>query len=313
MKTCDPKYERYIPDLIRRATGATPTRLIPVPTVPDTIVYEAELPAGSVVFKAIDADGRDPDGIGLEAWMCETVRALGVPAPQVLAVDTSHAMLPSSYFIMEKASGQPLSTLPAVQQHTFLRQAGKHLRQIHSVQIDGFGWLDERRYRQQGVVRGSDSTWRDAILKDIGTSLAYFQRTGALEAPFIDGIERVVELADPLLCAITSGQLMHGDVGELHVWVDPDRAEITSFVDFGERSAGDPIWDFLQFDWAGAPLLVEGYEPDPPARERFRPTFHLYSVLQAVPWARKWRARGGVHTVEWLKTTIREATPVLGL
>jgi aminoglycoside phosphotransferase (APT) family kinase protein len=313
MKTCNPKYERHIPDVVRRATGATPTRLIPVPTFPDTIVYEAELPTGSVIFKAIDADGRDPDGIGLEVWMCETIRALGVPAPQVLAVDTSRSALPSSFFIMEKAKGQPLSTLSAAQQRTFLRQAGAHLRQIHSLQIDGFGWLDEQHYRQQGAVRGSDPTWRDAVLKDIAASLAYFRDTGALEAQFIHGIERIVELADALLPELTSGQLMHGDVGELHVWVDPNRGDITSFVDFGERSAGDPIWDLLQFDWAAVPLLVEGYELDSPMHQRFRPTFHLYGVLQAVPWARKWHARGGVHTVEWLKTTIRQATPVLDL
>src|SRR5262245_55198164 len=240
MKTCDPKYERYVPDLIRRATGAAPTRLIPVPTVPDTIVYEAELQAGSVVFKAIDADGRDPDGIGLEAWMCETVRGLGVPAPRVLAVDTSRSALPSSYFIMEKAAGQPLISLAKEEQRPFLRQIGAHLQQIHSVQIDGFGWLDEQHYRQHGALRGGDATWRDTVLKDIPASLAYFQQTGALETPFIDSIERAVELAEPLLCAITSGRLMHGDLGELHVWVDPGRGDVTSFVDFGERCAGDP-------------------------------------------------------------------------
>src|SRR6266542_742068 len=108
MKTCNPKYVDQIPDLIRRATGAVPLRITPIPTVPDMIVYEAQLPTGSVIFKAIDPDGRDPDGIGLEAWMCEQVRALGVPAPQVLAVDTSHSLLPASYFVMEKARGQPL-------------------------------------------------------------------------------------------------------------------------------------------------------------------------------------------------------------
>ena len=120
MKTCDPKYERYIPDLVRHATGAAPVRLIPVPTVPDTIVYEAELPSGSVIFKAIDADGRDRDGIALEAWMCETVRGLGVPAPQVLALDTSHNVLPSSYFIMQKAAGQPLISLAVEERRPFL-------------------------------------------------------------------------------------------------------------------------------------------------------------------------------------------------
>jgi aminoglycoside phosphotransferase (APT) family kinase protein len=245
--------------------------------------------------------------------MCETVRGLGVPAPQVLAVDTSRGALPSSYFIMEKAAGQPLATLGMAERRPFLRQAGSYLRQIHSIQLDGFGWLDEQHYRRSGLARGSEPTWRDVILKNIAESLAYFRHTGALEPQFIDTIERIVELAEPLLATITTGRLMHGDLGELHVWVDPRCGTITSFVDFGERSAGDPIWDLLQFDWAGVPLLVEGYEFDPSTREHFWPTFHLYGVLQAVPWARKWHARGGVHTVDWLKTTIREATPVLGL
>jgi hypothetical protein len=67
MKTCNPKYTDQIPDLIRRATGVRPARLIPIPSVPGTIVYEAELPTNPVIFKAIDPDGQDPDGIGLEA------------------------------------------------------------------------------------------------------------------------------------------------------------------------------------------------------------------------------------------------------
>src|SRR5215207_6132248 len=133
MKTCNPKYAQLIPDLIRQACGSVPLSLTPIPSVPDSIVYEATLPAGSAIFKAIDPDGSDPDGIGLEAWMCETVRALGVPAPRVLAVDTSGNALPASYFIMEKAAGQPLSTLPHAQQQPFLRQIGACLRQIHTI------------------------------------------------------------------------------------------------------------------------------------------------------------------------------------
>jgi hypothetical protein len=102
-------------------------------------------------------------------------------------------------------------------------------------------------------------------------------------------------------------------LGGLHVWVDPDCARVTSFVDFGERSAGDPIWDIMRYEWEGVPSLIEGYELDPSLQSRFWPTFHLYAVLQAIPWARKWHARGGVHTLEWLKTTVREAAPILEL
>lgn len=313
MKTCNPKYIDLIPDLIRLATGAVPLRLIPIPTFPDTIVYEAELPTGAVILKAIDPDGRDPDGIGLEAWMCETVAALGVPAPRVIMLDLSRSLLPASYFIMEKVSGQPLSTIPIAQQLPFFRHIGAYLRQIHTVPIAQFGWLDEQHYRQHQTVRGSDPTWHAAVVKDIPSSMTYFQATGALEPAVIHTIERILEVAAPVLQAVTTGQLMHGDVGELHVWVDAEQGCVTGFVDFGERSSGDPVWDMMQFDWGRLPLLVDSYELDARARERFHSTFHLYTVLQALPWARKWHERGAVRTVEWLKTTIREAQAILDL
>jgi aminoglycoside phosphotransferase (APT) family kinase protein len=313
MKTCNAKYVEQLPDLFQRAVGVRPSRLIPILTVPDTIVYEAVLPTTSVIFKAIDPDGRDRDGIGLEAWMCERVRALGVPAPAVLMLDTSCSALPTSYFIMEKARGQPLSTISSERQPAFLRQIGAYLRQIHTVQVEQFGWLDEMQYRQHHTVQGAEPTWREAILKEIPVSLAYFEQTGALDEPVMRAIERVLALADPMLHMVTKGQLLHGDLGGLHVWVDVESADVTSFVDFGERSAGDPIWDIMRFEWESVPALIEGYELDSSLQERFWPTFYLYGVLQAIPWAHKWHARGGVHTVEWLKTTIREAMPMLGL
>jgi aminoglycoside phosphotransferase (APT) family kinase protein len=313
MKTCNPKYIEQLPDLIRRAIGVRPSRLIPIPTVPDTIVYEAVLPTASVIFKAIDPDGRDRDGIGLEAWMCERVRTLGVPAPAVLMLDTSCSVLPTSYFIMEKASGQPLNTISSERQPAFLRQIGAFLRQIHMVQIEQFGWLDEHHYRLHHTIQGTAATWHEAILKDIPASLAYFRQTGALDEPVMRTIEQVLALADPVLQMVTKGQLLHGDLGGLHVWVDPERDCVTSFVDFGERGAGDPIWDIMRFEWESVSALIEGYEFESSVQARFWPTFYLYGVLQAIPWAHKWHARGGVHTVEWLKTTIRKAIPILGL
>jgi hypothetical protein len=69
----------------------------------------------------------------------------------------------------------------------------------------------------------------------------------------------------------------------------------------------------MRYEWEGVSAVIEGYELDPPMLSRFWPTFHLYAVLQAIPWARKWHARGGVQTVEWLKIAIREAMPKLGL
>lgn len=106
-----------------------------------------------------------------------------------------------------------------------------------------------------------------------------------------------------MLQRVTDGRLLHGDLGGLHVWVDPEHSAVTSFVDFGERGVGDPIWNIMRFERESVRWLLEGYELAASEQARFWPTFHLYAVLQAIPWARKWHARGGVHTVEWLNTT----------
>jgi hypothetical protein len=53
-------------------------------------------------------------------------------------------------------------------------------------------------------------------------------------------------------------------------------------IDFGERAAGDPVWDFVDYG-PGVPELLEGYEPDAAMRARFDDTFALYRLLRAIP------------------------------
>jgi hypothetical protein len=78
-KTVNRSYEAAIVALLRRTLGSALERLEPVPTYPDSIVYRAEAGGRRVLFKAMDPQGRDPDGIGLEAWALERAAARGDP------------------------------------------------------------------------------------------------------------------------------------------------------------------------------------------------------------------------------------------
>ena len=44
------------------------------------------------------------------------------------------------------------------------------------------------------------------------------------------------------------------------MWATPEHSTVTNFVDFGERSLGDPIWDIMRFEWEGVRWLLNGYE-----------------------------------------------------
>jgi aminoglycoside phosphotransferase (APT) family kinase protein len=313
-KICNTNYEASVVDVLQRHLKCTPAKLIPVPTYPDTIVYEAQYPENPVIFKAIDPDGCDPDGIALEAWVCEKVCALGVPGPRVLAVDTSKSLFPGSYFVMEKASGFALNSLEltAEEQKHYVRLLGGYLRQVHAVKLDGFGWLDEAHYAQAGEVKGQEATWRTSVLKKVPASLEYLEREGAIDRRMIETVHGLIATHGEVLDQCTEASLLHGDLGDIHVWVDPERGDITSLVDFGERMAGDPVWDIIEWEWKEIDALLEGYEPDAEMKESFEVKFYLFAVLRAIPWAQRWYSRGAVQTIDWLKLTVQKAQERLG-
>ena len=65
----------------------------------DHIVFDA----GSTIVKV-----GTRDEFGIEAWVCERARAVGVPAPEVIAIDRS-ATVP--YLALRKVTGIPSSMI----------------------------------------------------------------------------------------------------------------------------------------------------------------------------------------------------------
>jgi aminoglycoside phosphotransferase (APT) family kinase protein len=305
VKACDRRYESLVVEVVRSELGPD-AALEPVPTYPDTIVYEIATTSGRAIFKAIDPGGMDPDGIALEAWVCERARAAGIPAPQVLAVDTTKARFPGSFFIMEKAAGAPLErlTLEDGQLHVLLVEFGSHLRALHEIRIPGFGWLDEATFRAAGDVKGRAETWSAALMDEIEGSLRYLSDAGLASAE-IDAIQSTIEAGTGLLGSFTDGRLLHGDIGLLHIWADPDALRVTSLVDFGERSTGDPASDFGDIEGSNLRSVLTGYEPEDASGTIDKVRF--YALIRAIPWAKKWHSRGETQVLDWVRHVLREA------
>ncbi len=103
------------------------------------------------------------------------------------------------------------------------------------------------------------------------------------------------------------GRLLHADLGPIHVWVDAGRGQLTSLVDFGNRAAGDPIFEFVDYDWQDVPAILAGYELEPSQREQFDAKFYFYALLRAIPWAQRWHQRGDAHVIKWMSLMIDRA------
>jgi aminoglycoside phosphotransferase (APT) family kinase protein len=306
--------EAAVSEAIRYHVGARPTQLRLVSTRPKMLVYRACFPSTTLIFKAPNPAGLARDGIGLEAWCCERARALGVPAPVVVAVDTSARRFPSAFLLMEAASGHRMDTLhlPPDRERTVLHQIGGHLRALHGCRVDGYGWLDEAHFRRTGAVRGASPTWRAYVTEDVASGAAALADGGALDRSTAATLRDLLTRAGAVIDAVPEGRLLHGDLGPVHVWVDPQELRVTGLIDFGDRAAGDPRWDLMQFDWAGSPALLEGYEPDPSARPELVRAIRLYAVVQTVPWASESYARGEPGPLDLLKATIRDAAQLSG-
>jgi aminoglycoside phosphotransferase (APT) family kinase protein len=120
-------------------------------------------------------------------------------------------------------------------------------------------------------------------------------------------IEYIVERIQAHLESITSGVLLHGDLSPLHIWVDPTSQMLTSILDFGERMVGDPLWDFVDYDWDDVSAVGSACTLDTDPSPIFGATFYTYALLRAIPWAHKWHSRGAIQVLDWLKITLTRA------
>jgi aminoglycoside phosphotransferase (APT) family kinase protein len=311
VKTCNTAYEELVAATLHRELGCD-VKLAPVPTYPDTIVYEVVTDAGRWIFKAMEPDGRDRDGIALEAWSCARAREAGVPTPLIHSLDTSGSRFPSSFLVMEKAAGDSLErlALPRADLHAALKELGSHMRALHEIEIPDFGWLDEKDYRCTGLVKGSAETWHEALFGDIPESLGYLTRLALLTADELDRAHAILERDAPVADPGTTGRLLHGDFGLVHVWFDPETARISSLIDFGERMSGDPVYDFCDLDLEPNlfNLVVAGYYNGTPPPERFDERVWRYAFLRAIPWAAKWHGRGHLQVIDWVRHLLRSDT-----
>jgi aminoglycoside phosphotransferase (APT) family kinase protein len=262
----------------------------------DYVVFDA----GNVIVKCGTGDE-----LGIEAWACDRARRLGVPAPQVISVDTA---APVRHLALTKVPGLPLldGRVPAEVAERGAREAGALLRRLHEDLLAGFGWIDRERFRRTAEVRGKSESWVEEITAELSPALDHLVGTGALAAEQAAMLREEMAMVLPAIEAVTQGRFLHGDLGRMHVMVDPSGGQVTGFIDWGDVQVGDPAWDLavtkchfqspseghLRVHHARQPGLfapfIEGYEPPSETAERFEALGAFY-----LAYRHAWVARLG--------------------
>jgi aminoglycoside phosphotransferase (APT) family kinase protein len=226
-----------------------------------------------------------------EAWACERVRAAGVAAPDVVALDVDQRALPSSFLLMRRMAGAGLSA----GRHPALVEAGRQLRRVHSIPMTGYGFLAGEKDAADGLV-GPHPTWAgftgeaDACLDEL---VVHQVVSGGLA----DRLQKVVHERRDAVRFDGPGVLLHGDLKPPHVFADAGR--FVGIIDWGDAACGDPLYDLGRLSLAGPDalsMLLTGYGLD--LDDDLRTTFAVYRLIRMTTILRDELRAGG----DWFAT-----------
>ncbi|MDR3691140.1 MAG: aminoglycoside phosphotransferase family protein [Fimbriimonas sp.] len=190
-----------------------------------------------------------------------------VPVPEILSYDTTRGMADSDLFLAEKLPGMPLDRARPLMtqdaQDAVDLQVGVHLRMLHSLHGCGHGVFNEPAH----------ATWRDAFLTMMDW-LGHDASDMNVELP-----EGVFEAGDHLLWALDEAKtpsFLHWDMWDGNIFVDPQKATVTGYIDFERCMWGDPI---IEANYAGPrPAFLKGYASDILSRPGARESRLLYDL-----------------------------------
>lgn len=200
-----------------------------------------------------------------------------LPVPEIVFYDDRRTVTPFQYFLVEKLRGAPLnqvkdSVAPEVLAAVYA-QVARHLREMHdAIPAPAFGLFGGPTY----------PTWRrayEAWMDDLRQDAADFG---------VDGLDEAFAIAAqlaPALDGVTQGSLIHWDLWDGNIFIDPATGEITGYIDFERARWADPLMEhnFLHASpefWAqyGAPSEAD---MAPVRVMLYRLQLHLILVIES--------------------------------
>ncbi len=201
-----------------------------------------------------------------------------MPVPEVYALDTSRRVLPSPYMLMAFLPGQPLHRLrPALgpeAQATIDQTLGRSMAQLHAIGGAAFGPLAHPS--PPGLP------WRQVFLGLLGDVLADGGEAG-VALPLAHGaILARAEAWAGALDALREPRLVHWDLWDGNVLVEPESGRVSGIIDFERALWADPLMEFQFREFAAGDAFAAGYGRDllsSPEAHRRRTLYNLYLYL----------------------------------
>lgn len=247
--------------------------------------FRATIARRSAFIRVEDGPEHD-DYIEVESHVLGQVRALGLPAPQVLAVDASRTRAPFAWQVLEDIPHPDLNQLLKrceLDLAATARELGAAVARWQQIAPTGFGPFDPATLRRTGQLGGFHASYADYFHLHLDRHLRFLEQRGFLTLGEADEMRAAIEAHRSLL-ALERGFLVHKD---LALWnVLGTATEIAAFIDWDDAIAGDPMDDLSLLgcfhDGAILARALDGYVSVRPLPADHRRRFWLHLLRNMI-------------------------------
>ncbi len=178
-----------------------------------------------------------------------------VPVPEIVVYDTSRRVLTSDYFIMKCLPGIPFhkirKDIPAENQAEIERNLGRMAREMSEITHDAFGYWSQPQ--PVGVA------WRECFTQMVRWVLQDGQAIDVkLPIPYDAMYQRIAAHFDAL-DEVTTARLVHWDLWDGNVFIDPSTYQISGLIDFERVMWADPLMEAFFGDASPSSHYAEGF------------------------------------------------------
>jgi len=197
-----------------------------------------------------------------------------VPVPEVYDYDISRSLIDNDYFLMAHIPGVGMhklrQQLSVEDQRSIDFRTGEYLRQINTISGSSFGYFAQPEFHLL--------SWREAFDSMVAHVLQDGRDAGVdLPIPY-DGLYTRLQSFFGVLDEVTQPVLVHWDLWDGNIFVDPETKKITGILDCERALWGDPLMEVNFGAFGVNPALIEGYGLDLLAASASKTRRTLYNI-----------------------------------
>ena len=253
-------------DTVKAVAEKYLSHIITVERVPkgrSTFVYRIITRGETYYMRFLPEDG----SFAAEVLTHNAMLSAGVSVPQVIAFEDKNELTGLSVMLVNEVLGISIEDIrPDTNLKDILREAGRQLACIHSITVDGFGWIDRGSYdKLKGEKASFDEYFSEYLNHDLQALRQY---------PFSE--KEVMEITDLMMKAkemlnVKKAVLVHGDFDISHIF--HSSGKFSGIIDFGEIRGNNTFFDLATFvgfyqDREIYSYLLDGYSEITPLTDK---------------------------------------------